>query len=360
LRILQIIDSLRSGGAEKMALNLTNSLLETDGVEWSGLCVTRKEGILKAKINSQAHYLFLKKRNPFDINAIINLRNFIKKHEIGIIHVHGTSFFLGFIIKILAPSIILIWHDHLGIRAKQSILKYPFLLLCSLLFDGVIVVSKDLLSWAKASLFCMRIIFIPNFIYEEVNQLPGYAIHDKKKYIELVCLANLRVPKNHLNLLKAFKIVSNNFKNVRLTLIGKKYEDKYQQQIEAYIKQNNLEQNVRLLGEQEEILKRLKYSDIGVLASNSEGLSMAILEYGMAGLPVIISNVGECPAIVGEYGRIVNVDDPVDLASNIRFYLKNEHIRTKDAIKLNIIIKENYSQKAVIPKLMQFYRALSN
>jgi glycosyltransferase involved in cell wall biosynthesis len=360
VRVLQVIDSLRSGGAEKMALNLTNSLLEANGVEWSGLCVTRKEGVLKTKINPQAHYLFLKKRNPCDINAIINLKNFIKKHEIGIIHVHGTSFFLGFIIKILSPSITLIWHDHLGLRARQSILKYPFLLLCSLLFNGVIVVSKDLLYWAKSSLFCKRIIFIPNFIYVEVNQLLGYAIQTKKKHIELVCVANLRVPKNHLNLLKAFKIVSDKFKNVRLTLIGKKYDDKYQHQIEAFIKQNNLEKNVSLLGEQEEIIKRLKNSDIGVLASNSEGLSMAVLEYGMAGLPVIISNVGECPAIVGKYGRIVNVDDPIDLANNIRFYLNNESKRIKDARKLNIKIKENYSQKVVMPKLLQFYSSLSN
>lgn len=42
MRILQIIDSLAIGGAEKMAVNFANALVEE--VEFSGLVATRKEG----------------------------------------------------------------------------------------------------------------------------------------------------------------------------------------------------------------------------------------------------------------------------------------------------------------------------
>ena len=58
MRIVQIIDSLDVGGAEKMAINYANALAET--IEFSGIVATRKEGNLKLQIHSKVHYLFLK------------------------------------------------------------------------------------------------------------------------------------------------------------------------------------------------------------------------------------------------------------------------------------------------------------
>ena len=48
MRILQLIDSLDAGGAERIAVNYANSL--TQKVSFSGLVTTRKEGVLKTEI----------------------------------------------------------------------------------------------------------------------------------------------------------------------------------------------------------------------------------------------------------------------------------------------------------------------
>ena len=56
MRIIQIIDSLEVGGAEKMAINYANALAQR--IEFSGLIATRKEGDLKSQINENVDYFY--------------------------------------------------------------------------------------------------------------------------------------------------------------------------------------------------------------------------------------------------------------------------------------------------------------
>ena len=86
MRILQIIDSLEAGGAERMAVNYANALVDT--IEFSGLVATRKEGALLDQMNSNVSYMCLNKKGTFDLKAIFVLRKFVKGNkEIGRAHV---------------------------------------------------------------------------------------------------------------------------------------------------------------------------------------------------------------------------------------------------------------------------------
>ncbi len=59
IRVIQLIDSLEPGGAERMAVTIANTF--GNQLAFSGLVVTRLEGSLKETINSNVEYLFLKK-----------------------------------------------------------------------------------------------------------------------------------------------------------------------------------------------------------------------------------------------------------------------------------------------------------
>ena len=113
MRIVQIIDSLDIGGAEKMAINYANSLVNT--IEFSGLVSTRKEGLLKNQINSNVAYLFLNKKNAIDFIAIFKLRKFCKVNKVTHLQAHSSSFFTAFLVKITLLDIKIIWHDHNGL-----------------------------------------------------------------------------------------------------------------------------------------------------------------------------------------------------------------------------------------------------
>ena len=57
MRMVQLIDSLETGGAERMAVNYANSL--SDVIEFSGIVVTRKEGSLSSELHNKVAYCFL-------------------------------------------------------------------------------------------------------------------------------------------------------------------------------------------------------------------------------------------------------------------------------------------------------------
>ena len=68
MRIVQVIDSLNAGGAERMAVNYANSLSNQLG--FSGLICTRIEGDLKNEIHKNVSYLFLNKTKVIDFKAL--------------------------------------------------------------------------------------------------------------------------------------------------------------------------------------------------------------------------------------------------------------------------------------------------
>ena len=125
MRIIQIVDSLEAGGTERMAVNYANILV--DKIEFSGLVTTRKEGSLLHQIDAKVSYLFLDKKRQLDFGALFRLRSFVLKNKVTHIHAHSTSFFLAFLLKIIHPSVKLIWHYHYGnneILSKKRIFTF--------------------------------------------------------------------------------------------------------------------------------------------------------------------------------------------------------------------------------------------
>ena len=97
MRILQLIDSLDTGGAERVAVNYANAL--HDRIEFSALAVTRKEGALKELLYDEVPYLFLKRTKTVDIAALLRLRRFIREHKIQILQAHGSSYFIASLVN---------------------------------------------------------------------------------------------------------------------------------------------------------------------------------------------------------------------------------------------------------------------
>ncbi|MFD0989543.1 glycosyltransferase [Mariniflexile jejuense] len=355
MKVLQLIDSLEVGGAERVAVNIANALVSQDAV--SHLCATRAEGLLKDSLDTHVEYLFLNKKSTLDVLSIFRLNRYVKLHQIKIIHAHSSSFFLATIIRIFNKNIKVVWHDHYGNSEFLQHRTFKVLKACSVYFNHIFCVNKHLEKWAKLHLKSKNISYLPNFAVK-TNLTPETTLHGEIGK-RIICLANLREQKDHLTLLKAFKITIEQHKDWTLHLIGKDFNDLYSETVKSFILDNALQKNVFLYGSKPDTFHMLSQATIGVLSSKSEGLPLSLLEYGLARLPVIATQVGECAEVVkNDMGLLVNPKNSIELSQAFLKYIENEALRSADAIRFHEYIQNNFSEKSQIKAIIEIYKKI--
>jgi glycosyltransferase involved in cell wall biosynthesis len=353
MRILQLIDSLEAGGAERMAVNYVNALAKQ--IKFSGLVVSRKEGPLVNQIDEGVSYLFLNRKNVIDFKALFRLRNYVVLHKVTLVHAHSTSFFLAFLLKLVHPSIKIIWHDHYG--DSEFLNKRPLLALRLIapFFSGIIAVNQKLKAWAQENLHFENAIYLPNFPSEEKN-ISEHTVLNGIEGKRIVCLANLRVQKDHFLLLEVAKKLKISHPEWTFHLVGKDFQDGYSKQIQSLIIENDLEKNMFLYGTKQDIKNILDQSAIAILTSQSEGLPMAILEYGLHKKPVVVTAVGELPLVIqnGKNGFLIDVQKEELFYQSIIELIEKVMLRNNFGEALYKTIFENYSEEKITKQYLNW------
>jgi len=358
---IQIIDALVVGGAERLAVSYANGLKEL-GVN-SHLCVTRAEGKLNEHLSQDVGYIFIKRKRRFDFPALFRLRSYVKKHGISIVHAHATSYFIGIMLKITMPSLRLIFHDHYGNSEFLQTRHDAFILKkLAFMFDYYIGVNMLLVTWANDYLQLPKsqVLYFANYprfdnISMKETVLEG--INGKR----ILCLANYRPQKDHPNLINAFNLISTKYPEWTLHLVGLDNGDEYCREFKKLIIELKLENRIFVYGGCNDIYNVLQQSDVGVLSSESEGLPIALLEYGLASLAVVCTSVGECTKVLdnGKHGLLVEPNTSAKLASALESYLQNPALLQENARSYHEHISKNYSEDAILKELLQLYNEKS-
>ena len=87
-------------------------------------------------------------------------------------------------------------------------------------------------------------------------------------------------------------------------------------------------------------------------------MPLALLEYGMAGLPVVVTDVGQCGKVVGENGIVVPVGEVEAFAAAILETIENKEESATRAIRLHEAIKMDYSKNAILTRVIDIYAKL--
>ena len=132
------------------------------------------------------------------------------------------------------------------------------------------------------------------------------------------------------------------------------YYDKVLKEIQAF----NLEDNIHFLGSRKDTAAILKVSDIGVLSSKSEGLPVALLEYGMAGLPVVVTDVGACKEVVLDYGKVVLPENYLSLSQSLLYLIQNKDKAITLGESFQKHVMTTFGASKYLKELEQFYRTL--
>ena len=180
--------------------------------------------------------------------------------------------------------------------------------------------------------------------------------------VNIVCVANIRPEKDHDNLLKAFRIVAERSPAAHLHLIGRSFNDDYSNLILEKIKKHDFSDRIHYYGLRNDIPSILRYMQIGVLPSFSEGLPVSLLEYGAASLSVVATDVGQVREVLenGMCGAIVAPSQPHELANGMLQLIDDLKSTTGMAERFHHRVIECYSENAALKKITEIYQLVTS
>lgn len=116
---------------------------------------------------------------------------------------------------------------------------------------------------------------------------------------------------------------------------------------------------VKILGWQSDIERVLSSADMVILTSDNEGTPLSLIQAGMAGLPVVTTNVGSVPEIVldGETGFVTDLDVQ-ELANALEKLVNNQALRLKLGSAAQEFTFSNFGVKRLIQDHKELYEKL--
>lgn len=167
--------------------------------------------------------------------------------------------------------------------------------------------------------------------------------------ILLGMVANLTPVKNHQIVINCIKRFHENNIKIHLLLAG---DGPLRNELEQYVKSNALDNYVHFIGRRKDIPDILSGIDIFILASETEGLSNALLEAMAAARPVVATNVGGNPEVVlnGQTGYLVRENDLYELYQAINKLVQSKSLRVKYGQAGFDRVKNEFSVDAMVNK----------
>ena len=205
-------------------------------------------------------------------------------------------------------------------------------------------------------------LFLENHTNRDINIIHnGVVIPNSKidylqnKVIRVVMIANLHGFKDHITLLKAWKIVTKNILDKKLELILAGSFGSTSENIFNFIKINEIGDTVKCIGVINDVNHLLLSSNIGVFSSKKEGLPNGILESMAVGLPVVATKInGSIEALGEDYQYLTKENDDYQMAEMI-IELVNDSKKREKIGKMN---RTRVKEKFAIDNMVFKYKSL--
>jgi glycosyltransferase involved in cell wall biosynthesis len=327
-RVLHVIHGMDMGGAERIVVSLALGLRERS---YTVSVCSFKDGPMAGHLRSANLPFFnLQKRSGFDPFVVVKLVRLLKRERIQILHTHSFSAnFWGRVAGLIARVPVLVTTEHTLASARTGVQRVldrglsPFttriVAVCNAVRDSLVRYEGIPLE---------KIQTIYNGIERPTPQPPAGLQQElglEPCHRVVVIVGRIAEPKGHLYLLEAVAAVRAEFPQLRVLMVG---DGPMRAEVEARAERLGIREHIILAGRRVDIANVLAVSHIAVLPSVREGLSLTLLEYMAASLPVVASNVGgNSEAVVdGVSGLIVPSRDPERLAQALRTLLADPEL----------------------------------
>lgn len=377
--ILQVIHTLKIGGAEKVVTDIAINL-EPSRFNCYVSCLDQG-GVFKELIDTKGipvEILNIQRRSIKNfplflmdvIRILVGLNKIVRKNNIDIIHSHLAnanylSIIIGLIRKIpVFPTI----HSTSEFTIERKKIDPRYWL--AKLFNHI------------AYRFCTKIIAVSEEVKEsilkEININPrkiivinnAVDIHKfsqeknidylydtlgiKDEELVVSSIGRLERVKGHIFLLSAIADILKICPNTKFLLVG---PGSQQEKLQDFVVNNSLEQNVHFLGSRSDIPELLSLTDVFVMPSIAEGLSMAMLEAMASGRAIVSANTNGIRKLIthGVTGLLFPKGDIGQLRDEIINLLSDKNLRVKLGQNAKKHVSQYYDLRVFVKNVQNLY-----
>lgn len=375
IRIAFIIDTINSiGGTEKQLLGLIRSL-DKERFEAYLLCLKPPNAYVHLDIGSMDEYRSHCIYHELDIGSLASIRcigrifklvRFLRERKIDIIQTYFIDAqLIGIVAGRLAGTKKIVccrrdlgfWHEpHLLFLVRtMNVFADSFLVNSSAIRDQI--ARDERIDPEKISTIRNGIDRgAYNGSLSQRCEMEGS--RDRRDCFSVGISANFTRQVKRVDVfIRAAALVLEEIPHVRFCIAG---EGNLREELIGLSRELGISGKVMFLGALTDVHDVLKGWDVGVLSSDSEGMSNSILEYMASGIPVVATAVGGNRELIeeGVNGFLVARGDHVSMAARICDLLKDRDLRKRMGEQGRRIVSEKYDWEIVKGEYESFYLRL--
>ena len=306
MKIMQVIPYFCFGGAEIMCENLTYALKNAGQDVFVVSLYNERTPIARRMEEAGIRIVYLDKKLGLDLSMVPKLVRVMRQERPDVVHTHLDVIKYAVLAAKLAgvKKCVHTVHSLADREAEGRIQK----IINGTYFRKAWSVPVALTPEVQASVSDFyglppeRIPVIYNGI--DLSRCIPKTTYETGETVTILHVGRFDVPKNHVGLLEAFRLLRETHPECHLRLVG---DGDLRLRMEALAKDKGISDAVEFCGMQSNVYPYLHDADIFTLPSIYEGNPMTIIEAMGTGLPIVASRVGGIPDMIhdGESGILV-------------------------------------------------------
>lgn len=318
---LFMIDTLERGGSQNQLLLIARHLHKTSNCQLNLVVFRSPLTLLEEFQSAGANVVVIEKSKVIDLYFLRKLVKYIKRTKPKrVITFLPTADIWGRTAALLS-GVPVIGRSIRSIPYQRGLIRELVLHFLDRASQLIVCNSRVSASMVKEKLkpAIDKVYVIYNGIVTDVDR--AYLVNNNENYKTVGIVARLVPVKDVSSLLRACVTLLSQY-STRLVVVG---DGPLRAQLEKEALDLGIHDSVFFLGERNDVGEIIKSFDVGVLTSRFEGLSNSLMEFMLAGIPVVATNVGGNPELVddGVTGLLVEPGNSQALYSKLSLLLSS-------------------------------------
>lgn len=331
MKILHVIDTMAVGGAQKMVYDFVLRQKKY-GHDVSVLSLIQSDSFLETDIIKQGiemnfiYPLTASIRKIYNPLTVLKLGKYIKGVDVVHVHLFPANYWCAIYKFLFNRKLKLITTEHStnNKRRNKEYLK-PIERFVYGRYNAVVACSEKAQKTLNAFLGKNMVKFISNGVNvglyhdaESYSKKEAYGVDGQIKIVTMV--ARFHPPKDQATLVRSLKFLP---EYVHAAFVG---DGDMRKNCECLAKDIGMEKRCHFLGLRSDVPRLVKTSDINMLSSKWEGLSLSSVECMSTAKPFIGTNVQGIKEIVKGAGLLFEYENAEELASCISRLLESKEL----------------------------------